>query len=144
MCVTHLALSPLSVSPPVCVLPLIPSHFSVISNSSLFTLRLLSCLYMFSFPPVFFSVFQYKLSFFFLGGCNPSPYLCLTVSHHTLSKYHAICLDWTPLLKNYSNILLPFHIERPPIPAPTPLSPPLSLYLARRTSFPPWVMQTPV
>ena len=33
---------------------------------------------------------------------------------------------------------------RPPLPAPTPLSPPLSLYLARRTSFPPWVLQTPV
>lgn len=29
-------------------------------------------------------------------------------------------------------------------PLPLPLSPPLSLYLARSTSIPPWVLQTPV
>lgn len=58
-----------------------------------------------------------------------------------------ICLDWTsPLQLLTSN---PSFIEWPLSydhlsPAPTPLSPPLSFYLARRTSFPPWVLQTPV
>lgn len=122
------------------------------------------CFYMYSLQPVFvnvdvlhFHAIQSHISLVIL-----LPVLFPSVSHYSYFLPHTHSSSTCDFFPLYMSRYLPWldisftnpHIPpivhwmdsllRPSLPAPTTLSPPLSLYLARRTSFPPWVLQTPV
>lgn len=102
-------------------------HNSITSFSGEFPPCSLSpiCISLFLLPPTLSHLFNMRFCFF-------STFICLDrTSPLQLLTSNPSFIEW-PL--SYD------HLS----PAPTPLSPPLSFYLARRTSFPPWVLQTPV
>lgn len=84
-------------------------------------------------PPIFISLFPPTLT---------------PLQRENVYLYMSHYLPWLDISCATLHILPIMHwmasLPRPSLLAPTPLSPPFSLYLARKTSFPPWVQQTPV
>lgn len=102
------------------------------------------------FPLQFNHFLLHVLSSSSLSRCSyflPHSHTFSTCDFFFPSTCDVLCFDWTSPLQlrtSLPSVHWTASLLRPSLLAPTPLSPPLSLYLARRTSFPPWVLQTPV